>query len=68
MTCSELGGKMAVVDLSAPYPELGRPWELSTAMLLSPMTRHDFEAWLDHHLDQTVLVEWRAAWLPTRSR
>ena len=28
-------------------------------MLLSPMTRHDFEAWLDHHLDQAVLVEWR---------
>ena len=25
----------------------------------SPMTRHDFEAWLDHHLDQAVLVEWR---------
>ena len=24
------------------------------------MTRHDFEAWLDHHLDQPVLVEWRA--------
>jgi hypothetical protein len=24
-----------------------------------PMTRHDFEAWLDHHLDQAVLVEWR---------
>lgn len=23
------------------------------------MTRHDFEAWLDHHLDQPVLVEWR---------
>ena len=23
------------------------------------MTRHDFEAWLDHHLDQSVLVEWR---------
>jgi hypothetical protein len=23
------------------------------------MTRNDFEAWLDHHLDQTVLVEWR---------
>ena len=23
------------------------------------MTRHDFEAWLDHHLDQAVLVEWR---------
>ena len=24
------------------------------------MTRHDFEAWLDHHLDQPILVEWRA--------
>jgi hypothetical protein len=23
------------------------------------MTRHDFEAWLDHHLDRPVLVEWR---------
>ena len=23
------------------------------------MTRRDFEAWLDHHLDQPVLVEWR---------
>jgi hypothetical protein len=23
------------------------------------MTRHDVEAWLDHHIDQTVLVEWR---------
>ena len=23
------------------------------------MTRHDFEAWLDHHLDQPVRVEWR---------
>jgi hypothetical protein len=23
------------------------------------MTRHDFEAWLDHHLDQPVLVETR---------
>ena len=23
------------------------------------MTRHDFEAWLDHHLDQSVVVEWR---------
>ena len=23
------------------------------------MTRHDFEAWLDHHVDQSVLVEWR---------
>ena len=28
-------------------------------MLVSPMTLHDFEAWLDHHLDQPVLVEWR---------
>jgi hypothetical protein len=28
-------------------------------MLLPPMTRHDFEAWLNHHLDQAVLVEWR---------
>ena len=25
----------------------------------SAMTRHDFEAWLDHHLEQPVLVEWR---------
>ena len=24
------------------------------------MTRHDFEAWLDHHVDQPVLVEWRS--------
>lgn len=24
------------------------------------MTRHDFEAWLDHHVDEHVLVEWRA--------
>jgi hypothetical protein len=23
------------------------------------MTRHDFEAWLDHHLEQSVVVEWR---------
>lgn len=23
------------------------------------MTRHDFQAWLDHHLDQPVLIEWR---------
>lgn len=23
------------------------------------MTPHEFEAWLDHHLDQPVLVEWR---------
>ncbi len=23
------------------------------------MTRHDFEAWLDHHLNQLVVVEWR---------
>jgi hypothetical protein len=23
------------------------------------MTRHNFEAWLEHHLNQTVLVEWR---------
>ena len=23
------------------------------------MTRHDFEAWLDHHIDQPVLVEKR---------
>jgi hypothetical protein len=23
------------------------------------MTRHDVEAWLDHHLDKPVLVEWR---------
>jgi hypothetical protein len=22
------------------------------------MTRHDLEAWLDHHLEQLVLVEW----------
>ena len=22
------------------------------------MTRHDLEAWLDHHLEQPVLVEW----------
>jgi hypothetical protein len=29
-------------------------------MLVSAMTRHDFEAWLDHHLEQSVLVEWRA--------
>ena len=28
-------------------------------MLYPAMTRHDFEAWLDHHLDQSVLVEWR---------
>ena len=59
MTCPELGGKMAVSDVSASYPVLGRHWGLSPAMLLSPMTRHDFEAWLDHHLDQSVLVEWR---------
>ena len=26
---------------------------------VSAMTRHDFEAWLDHHLEQPVLVEWR---------
>lgn len=24
------------------------------------MTLHDFEAWLDHHLDRTALVEWRS--------
>ena len=24
------------------------------------MTRHDLEAWLDHHLDQPVLVEWHS--------
>jgi len=24
------------------------------------MTRHDLEAWLDHHLDQSVLVEWHS--------
>jgi hypothetical protein len=23
------------------------------------MTRHDFEAWLDHHVHQPVFVEWR---------
>jgi hypothetical protein len=23
------------------------------------MTRHDFEAWLEHHLDQSVFGEWR---------
>ena len=28
-------------------------------MLVSAMTRHDFEAWLDHHLNRAVLVEWR---------
>ena len=27
--------------------------------MIAAMTRHDFEAWLDHHLDQHVLVEWR---------
>jgi hypothetical protein len=26
MTCPELGGKMAVSDLSASYPVLGRHW------------------------------------------
>src|SRR5262245_33060579 len=31
----------------------------SPTMLERAMTRHDFEAWLDHHLDQSVLVEWR---------
>lgn len=25
----------------------------------SAMTRRDFESWLDHHLDQSVVVEWR---------
>jgi hypothetical protein len=24
------------------------------------MTRHDLEAWLDHHLDQPIRVEWHA--------
>jgi hypothetical protein len=24
------------------------------------MTRHDLEAWLDQHLDQTVVVEWHS--------
>jgi len=24
------------------------------------MTRHDLEAWLDHHLEQPVLVEWHS--------
>ena len=24
------------------------------------MTRHDLEAWLDHHLDEDVLVEWHS--------
>jgi hypothetical protein len=27
-------------------------------MLRSAMTRHDLEAWLEHHLDQPVRVEW----------
>ena len=26
--------------------------------LVPAMTRHDLEAWLDHHLEQPVLVEW----------
>jgi hypothetical protein len=41
------------------YLVLGMHWGLSPTMLVSAMTRHDFEAWLDHHLDQPVLVEWR---------
>ena len=29
------------------------------ALVWSTMTRHDFEAWLDHHVDQPVVVERR---------
>ena len=36
-------------------------------MMLPAMTRHDFEAWLDHHVDQPVLVS-GAASLAARSR
>jgi hypothetical protein len=59
MTCSELGRKMAVSNVSASYPVLGRHWGALASNASAPMTRHDFEAWLDHHLDQAVLVEWR---------
>ena len=31
----------------------------ATAYGTGVRTRHDFEAWLDHHLDQSVLVELR---------
>src|SRR5262245_64800381 len=40
-------------------PVLGKHSEHSPTSVVSAMTRHDFEAWLDHHLDQAVLVEWR---------
>ena len=37
----------------------GRTWGTVADDAVPAMTRHDFEAWLDHHLDQPVLVEWR---------
>ena len=55
----DLGRKMAVSDVSASYPVLGRHWGARASNASSPMTRHEFEAWLDHHLDQAVLVELR---------
>jgi hypothetical protein len=54
----ESARRLAVSDLYASYPVLGRQRGVSPAILPFPMTRHDFEAWLDH-LDQAVLVEWR---------
>ena len=41
------------------YPVVGTHWEACADNVASAMSRHDFEAWLDHHLDQPVLVEWR---------
>ena len=37
------------MDTAKALPSLGRA-----------VTLHDFEAWLDHHLEQPVLVEWRS--------
>ena len=41
------------------YLVLGTHRRNPPTKLVSAMTRHDFEAWLDHHLDQPVFVEWR---------
>ena len=41
------------------YLVRGTHWGTLADDAAPAMTRHDFEAWLEHHLDQSVLVEWR---------
>ena len=53
-------GALCSCDRPEPLPRFGDALGTLQSDAVSAMTRHDFEAWLDHHLDQAVLVEWRS--------